>query len=83
MNNKELIGLIIRNKRNDLDLKSLYVAKKANISAPYFSHIENGQVHADPLVLSAIYDILQIEFNNDEKWLNKKIKEIKMLHQSI
>lgn len=83
MNNKELIGLIIRNKRNDLDLKSLYVAKKANISAPYFSHIENGHVHADPLVLSAIYDILQIEFNNDEKWLNKKIKEIKMLHQSI
>lgn len=55
MNNKELIGLIVKQK-NDLDL-SLVCSQKA-IYLPYFSHMKMDMFMPDPLVLSLQYTIL-------------------------
>lgn len=78
-----IIALIIKRKRQDLGYKAEYVAKLANISLSYLSMIEHGTAKPNEQILSNLFKILEIEYNEDQTWLENHRLKINNVHKAI
>jgi transcriptional regulator with XRE-family HTH domain len=57
---QKALGLAIRQRRNERDLKAREVAQRANVNATHYSRLENGRVNPSWGTVRRVAEVLDL-----------------------
>jgi transcriptional regulator with XRE-family HTH domain len=57
---QKALGLAIRRRRNERDLKASDVAKRANVNVTHYSRLENGRVNPSWGTVRRVAEVLEL-----------------------
>lgn len=78
---KNIEGMLIKKNREKLALKQEYLCKGI-CSVSYLSKIEKGDINASDEIIKLLFKKLNIEYNNDPKFVEEGKKQLDYISRS-